>query len=418
MSFLLATPSILQKISADDSDERRCMISLDEARQIILESLLVLHAESSSLNRVLGRVLRETITAPEDFPAFDRSAMDGYAIAMEDRSERFQVIGEVQAGQVPDVAIGRGQCVRIFTGGQIPNGASQVLMQEDVRRDEDWMIPQRRSSERYIRRRGEDMQRGAVLLEPGARLGPGECALLAQIGVTLPKVSAKPRVIHIATGGELVPPSQEPGPGQIRDSNSTLISGLLAQCGALLVKQDRCGDDLQTLVERVRREPTDSWDLLLISGGASVGDYDFGKRALAELGFEIRFQQINLRPGKPLVFAVRDRQAAFVIPGNPVSHFVVFHLAIRMALERLEGARLDWSPVTLPIATAIEESNGPRETYWPARLVNDNGRLAVLPIAWQSSGDLRGLTGVEGLIRIAPKREKIAVGETVEFLKI
>ena len=174
-------------------------------------------------------------------------------------------------------------------------------------------------------------------MEPGIRLGPGETALLAQAGVVSPCVSPLPRVLHLATGGELVAPSELPGPGQIRDSNSTLIAALLAESGAVLAAQQRCGDDLGALVARIRNEAVDSWDLLLISGGASVGDYDFGQRALAELEFVVHFQGINLRPGKPLVFATRGHQAAFIIPGNPVSHFAVFHLAISAALEAMQA---------------------------------------------------------------------------------
>jgi len=375
------------------------MIPLSEARQIIAQKVRPLAPVTLPLAELHGRVLREAVAAREDFPAFDRSAMDGYAIA-EDDSARFKIIGEAQPGEMPAVVVGKGECVRIFTGAPIPPGASQVIMQEDVERDGEWMKPTRRSSESHVRYRGEDAREGDVLLEADTRVGSGEAALLAQLGAVRALVSPQPRVLHFATGNELVSPAEQPAPGQIRDSNSTLIAALLAESGVRLVMQHRCGDNLQMLADKIRSAPEDSWDLLLLSGGASVGDYDFGRRALADLGFEIHFPQIDLRPGKPLIFATRGRQAAFVIPGNPVSHFVVFHVAIRAALQCLEGVEPSWPLVQAALSAPLPTRSNPRETYWPAQLRIREGAWSVHPLTWQSSGDLRGLVGANALIQI------------------
>jgi molybdopterin molybdotransferase len=377
------------------------MISLGEARATIERNTTPLDGAQVPLAEATGAILREGLLAPEDLPAFDRSAMDGYAVALDDASDRFRVSGEAQPGGAVQPAIVRGECLRIFTGAPIPPGASQVLMQEHVRREGEWMIPLRRGKERNIRVRGEDARRGELLLPAGSRLGPGEMALLAYTGTITPRVTRAVRILHVATGNELVDPSEEPPAGKIRDSNSTLVAALIGETRARLVAQHRCGDDLETLLRLIRSE-SEAWDALLISGGASVGDYDFGAKALEQLGFTIHFQRVNLRPGKPTVFASRGRQLAFVIPGNPVSHFVVFHLLVRSALELLEGAPLTWRLVEVVVAEPVICEPDTREIFWPAHVRLEAGDLVAKPLAWRSSGDLRGLVSVNALLQIPP----------------
>ena len=363
-----------------------------------------------------GRVLRDDVAAPEDLPAFDRSAMDGYAVSIGDRAERFRVVAEIQPGASAVVKIAPGECARIFTGAAIPPGASQVIMQEDTEREGEFMKPMRRTTATHIRRRGEDARRGSVLLKAGVRLAPAELALLAHVGITEPRVSPEVRAVHFTTGNELVDPASQPAEGQIRDTNSILIAGLLADRGARLVGQSRCGDSLEALTGAIAAIGAGTWDLLLISGGASVGDYDFGARALERLGFEIHFRQINLRPGKPLIFATRAGKAAFVIPGNPVSHFATFHTAITRAVECLEAAPESWPLASVQLGAEIAEAPNPRETWWPAHLALMSGVLVAEPLAWQSSGDLCGLASVNGLIRIPPRSPQLAAGANVDCL--
>ena len=390
------------------------MLSLAEARSIIEQHVQPQEPVAMPLSAARGRVLREDALAPDDLPAFDRSAMDGYAIAAQDASPKFRVVMEVQAGAVPTARIGPGECARIFTGAPIPEGASQVIMQEEVERDGEWITLRERDTKTWIRYRGEDARKGELLLAAGARLRAGELSLLAQLGVVQPRVGRAPRVLHFATGNELVDPSAAPGQGQIRDSNSTLVVAMLADAGAKLVAQGRCGDALDTLVNAIQQQPADRWDCLLISGGASVGDYDFGTRALRELGFTIHFPQMNIRPGKPLVFAKRPSQIAFVIPGNPVSHFVTFQSAIRLALERIEGAVSSWKSAKIELAADLPAKPNERETLWPVHVGIENGTLRAWPLAWQSSGDLRGLLGANALAPIAPGAGGAKKGALVE----
>jgi molybdopterin molybdotransferase len=375
------------------------LLSLSEARAVIEGKAVPREAVRLPLARARGRLLREDVVAEEDLPAFDRSAMDGYAFAADDPSERFRVVAEIQPGPPPEgLELQRGECVRVYTGGAIPRGASVVLMQENARREGEWMMPTRRDEETHIRRRGEDVRKGDAVLRAGARLGPAELALLAHLGKTEPLVSPAPRVLHVATGRELVAPEVMPAPGEIRDSNSTLLAAELAAAGAELVAQSRCGDDLEALVGAISAHESGGWDLLLISGGASVGDYDFGQRALAALGFTVHFSKLDLRPGKPLIFATRGAQLAFVIPGNPVSHFVLFHLVISEALAVLEGEKPARSLMLAQLAAPLEGKPNPRTTYWPVRLAFGRTGMIAHPLRWQSSGDLSGLVGVNGLL--------------------
>ncbi len=378
------------------------MLSLLEARALIEQLVQPLAAAPTPLAAAHHRVLREDILAPDDLPAFDRSAMDGYAVIAGDESPRLRVVAEVQPGHAPAVTIQRGECARIFTGAQLPPGATQVLIQENVVRDGEWITPRERDAKSWIRRRGEDARRGDLMLTAGVRLPAGELARLAQLGDTTPLVIPAPRVLHFATGNDLVDPALPPGAGQIRDSNSTLLAALLADAGARLVAQDRCGDQLDALAARMSSEPAASWQLLLLSGGASVGDYVFGPRALERLGFTLHFRALNLRPGKPLVFATRDRQVAFVIPGNPVSHFVTFHVAIRRALECLAGAAPAWSFAEVALLADLPARPDPRETWHPAHVSLVEGQMRARPLAWQSSGDLRGLVSANALLPFAP----------------
>ena len=392
------------------------MIPLEAARSLIAENIHSREPVAVPLAQALGLVLAQDALAPDDLPAFDRSAMDGYAVALDDDSERFAVVAEIQPGAMPAITLARGECARIFTGAAIPAGASQVVMQEDARREGDCMIPVRRDRRTNIRLRGEDASRGAALVSAGRRLHAGELALLAHAGLIAPQVVPPARVMHIATGGELVDPASTPGPGQIRDTNSTLIAALLAGSGAQLVHQARCADDLAGLTATVRAVPADAWDMLLLSGGGSVGDYDFGARSLAALGFTVHFSRVNLRPGKPLIFATRGRQAAFVIPGNPVSHFACYHVAIALALAQFAGIAAGWPLVEIEMAEDFAAPADLRETYWPAHVFIGEGRLRVRPLVWQSSGDLCGLAGANALLQLIPGAPAIARGTQARCL--
>jgi molybdopterin molybdotransferase len=341
--------------------------------------------------------------------------MDGYAVAANDDSGKFRVIAEIQPGADPKIKIQRGECARIFTGAPIPAGASQVLMQENVRVEGKFIVPLEKSRVTHIRRRGEDARKGDLVLNAGTRLGAGELALLASLGVTRPTISPSVRVAHFATGNELAAPESKLRPGQIRDSNSALVAAFVRQFGGEIVKQERVADNFDLLLKKARALKK-SFDLLLVSGGASVGDYDFGKKLLSALRFQAHFEKINLRPGKPLVFATRGKQAAFILPGNPVSHLVTLHVAVRLALEKFSGANVSWPLAKIRLAEKFDAKSGGRETFWPARVEIQNSELVVRALRWQSSGDVTGLAGANALLQLDAGARPPKAGEGISVL--
>jgi molybdopterin molybdotransferase len=343
-----------------------------------------------------GAVLAEPVVSDGDYPSGDRSTMDGYVIRADEAPGSFRLTGEVPAGVVPDQSLGNGETMRIFTGALIPEGGGRVIMQEDTRREGDIVHIDRFQENHFIRPRGSEAKTGDVVLPSGTVLGPAEVAILAQVGAVRPRVVRRPLIRHLATGNELVAPDQPPGPGQIRDTNSSLLAALLKGQDITLTDSTRVADDPSSLTKIAEG----NWDLLLVSGGASVGDYDFGAETLRRLGFTIHFDRVNLRPGKPLTFATRGTQAAFVIPGNPVSHFVCYHVAIRLAVELLAGLPESWNVLTLPIDGGEPVKPDPRETFWPARVSARDGGLVVAPVRWSTSGDTFSLAGTNALARV------------------
>lgn len=391
------------------------MIPVATALEQILARVRLLETEQIFLSDAGNRILGEPVCSPTDLPPFDRSAMDGYAILKDDPAEIFQVLGEVRAGEPCLHRIQNGQAVRIFTGAMIPEGAGRVVMQEDVLAEGENSIRIIRSSGMpHIRRRGEDAREGEVLIPSGRRLGPGEMSLLAGIGETHPVVRRMPRLVHLVSGDELVDPGEEPVGAQIRDSNSILVEELVGGAGGMLVLQERVPDGLDPSLEVLRKIGEDAYDILLMSGGASVGNYDFGKALLKRLDYEIHFEQVNLRPGKPLVFASRGRQLAFVLPGNPVSHWVVFELFIRPLLGALTGLSLGGETIHAILEGDFPYKPNPRPTFWPARVRLESERLMVSPMPWQSSGDLTAVVGSNALIFMPAMAGAQAKGSKVE----
>ena len=388
------------------------MLTLSEARSLIAEHVHILAPERVPLANAHGRMLREALVAGEDIPAFARSAMDGYAVNG-DGTGPFRIVTEVPAGAICGRALASGECARVFTGSAIPPGAAHVVIQELAHRDGDSVSFVKRDAATNIRLRGEDAREGSVIIERGVCLGAPELSLFAQLGATTPLVSPRPRVMHVATGSEIVPPDSEPQPGQIRDSNSTLVAALTTEAGGEIVAQHRAGDDFPVLLSALQAATPEMCDLLLLSGGASVGDHDLGLKALHSLGFDVHFQQLNLRPGKPLIFATRGRQVAFVIPGNPLSHIVCWHVAIRAAFDMLTAGCAEFGLATAILGGTTPLRGHARETWWPARLSWEGDAPAFLPLKWQSSGDLTGLAGFDALIRVPSNSPAIQPGENV-----
>ena len=377
--------------------QRPGMPSLEEVRACIATQIEPAEAVREPLAHAMGRILREEVIAREEVPAFDRSAMDGFA--MGEGEGEFRIVGEARPGKRAEFSVGKGECARIFTGAQIPDGASRILKQEDAEVAGERVRAKVGPSAEFIRRRGEDAHAGQLLLAGGTRLGPAEIALLASLGIVEPMISRECKVAHFGTGDELVDPSEKPEGSQIRDSNSALVRAFAEEHRGAMAVQGRVKDDLGSLTEAVRNATDGGCDLVLISGGASVGAYDFGRAALEACGYRTHFGRMNLRPGKPLIFATRERQAAFVLPGNPLSHLAVLNCVVRVAFERFAGVEPRLAMVSARQKEGIDVGGDGRDTLWPARLEFEDGEAVVAPLRWQNSGDITGIVGLNAFIR-------------------
>jgi len=393
-------------------------MEVEEVWALIDKLSIALPSEATALANALGVTLAQDARADCDHPPFDRSAVDGYAIGAEDVSESFVVIETIRAGESKALTLQKGEAVRIMTGAELPSSGLIVLMQEHVSFDGDAFritLPQPGTN---VRLRGEDFRAGDVLLAQGTVLNPVALATLASIGITQPYVIRRPRVVHFTGGDEIVPADVIPGAGQIRDANSFLVRALLGNSGITDVQHTHLPDDLALARERIAATTATPFDVLLFSGGASVGDHDFTGQLLREMGFAIHCQQVNVRPGRPLIFATRGPQIAFGIPGNPVSHFACYHLFIARALARLmDGAPT--APGQAVLDSAVPGKSNPRVTYWPARTIRSDETVRVHPVPWNSSGDLASLIGVDALIRIEGGQQSLPeVGDIVDCLLV
>ena len=392
-------------------------LSLDEAR-----SEIELHCQSLPLVRIplkeaLGRFLRETIYAEEDSPDCDRSTRDGYAILQNDSAEIFQVVDTLHAADWKPRALKPGETIRVATGASLPCENLRVVMQEDVERTGNQIKVLHRDDALNIRKRGEEIQAGRPVLQAGTKLGAGTLALLASLGCTRPPVNPRLRVVHFTTGDEVVAPDQKPRPGQIRDSNSILIRSLLQKFPVELFQQHLPEDLVRAQAEANRlKARIENANVLLFSGGASVGDKDFTRELLSRLGFKIVFNRLSIRPGAPLIFGVQgngaqENRIAFGLPGNPLSHFVCFQVFVAAALAKLT-AEVPEKFQAGRLAVNLEDATSPRETLWPARLSSEG----LHPLPWTSSGDITCLAEANALIRVPANRGPLRAGEEIQFL--
>jgi molybdopterin molybdotransferase len=389
--------------------------SLDAALAEISSHCQLLPATRLSLEQSLGHILRETVLAPADLPDADRSTRDGYAILENDVSETFQIVDTLHAADWKPRQLKSGEAVRVATGATLPCEHLRVVMQENIERNGDKIRITKPDGDLNIRQRGQEVKAGAPLVQAGTYLDAGKLALLASAGCVQPLVSSRVRVVHFTTGDEVIPPDQTPKPGQIRDSNSILIHSLLKQFPCELF-QGHLREDFETAKNQIKghQSRVEDADVILISGGVSVGDKDFTRPLLESLGYQIVFSQIAIRPGKPTIFGVNGRRVAFGLPGNPLAHFVCFHLFVATALAKLSGGE----PKRFlrgRLAAKLDDVNS-RETLWPSRWEISGGQARLHPLPWSSSGDLTCLTEANVLVRVPPNSPAMDAGAEIDFL--
>lgn len=403
------------------------MLPVEEAIKIVERETPRLGAESVALRDVRARVLAEDIIADTDLPPFDRALMDGYAVRADDTRRApatLRVVGEAAAGRGWRGRLKSGEAVRIMTGAPLPAGADSVQQVEVTREAEGGarvIIERATEAGQFISRRATEIVRGAVVLRAGERVTPAMSAALASFGYASVRVARRPRVSVIATGSELVRVEDVPGADSLRDSNTYSLAAYAESAGASANALPFAADD-EALLRRLIAEAAETSDAVVLSGGVSMGVYDFTKVALGALGAEIFFERVSLRPGKPTVFARlanARRTLVFGLPGNPVSVSVTFNLFARAALLAMQGAtrtRLDEQRAVLARDTkgSIE-----RASYLPATLATDDGgRLVVAPLKWQGSSDFVAFTRAEALLIIPEGVRQVEAGEVVNVLRL
>jgi molybdopterin molybdotransferase len=391
------------------------MIPVRQAWELIDRHVGPLAVEAVPLALSPGRILREAVAAAEDMPSFDRSAMDGYALRSDESAGELDVVGEIRAGQAIDLHLLPGQAVRIFTGARLPEAGLKVVMQEHVEANGPRIRLLKKSAVSYVRKKGEDSRAGEILLEPSAVLDAAAVALLASLGKISVPVSSQPKILHLTTGDEIVPPEQTPRAGQIRNSNAFLISALCREQGVDAVSHVHAGDDWPSLLQVVAEAKAQTFDLVLISGGSGPGICDFSAELFRHLGAAIHFREVNVRPGKPLIFGSSPSQIVFGLPGNALSHFVCFHLFVRRALDRML-ARTVFTACRGLLAETMPDTLNDRETWWPARAGLSEGRLECRALPWKSSGDITRLPSANALIRVPSSTSSLTAGTMVDLL--
>ena len=400
------------------------LLGENEARSRILEQIEPLAAEPAALLAAAGRSAHREILSTQALPGFDNSAIDGYAVGVNGVSlpagTRLKVCGEQAAGPDRGLQVGAGEAIRIFTGAPVPGGTAAIVMQEDVQRTGDEIIlTDTVTAGEYIRRAGADVARGQRLVAPGEKLTPQRLGLLASQGFTAVEVSRAARVAILATGDELRAPGQPLRPGEIYESNSTLLAALAAPLGVEVRVLERARDEPNDLEEKLQRGLT-GHDVLVIAGGVSVGERDLVKTCLSALGVELDLWRVRIQPGKPFLYGRRrvsgEAPAApgahvFGLPGNPVSAFVTFLLFVRPAILKLMGAAD--TALGLPAfraVTAVELVQRGARPHYLRGVLDDAGRFT--PAGRQESHALFGLSRSNALVRLEAE-SKIGAGEAV-----
>lgn len=388
------------------------LITIDEARRRVLDSVTRLGDEAVALGDALGRVLAEDVTSGIPVPPFDSSAMDGFAVQSGPAAER-DLVGEARAGHPFAGAVSSGSAVRISTGAVVPEGADAVVPVERTTAAEDRVsVPDSRPGQN-IRRAGEDIPRGAVVLQAGTPLGPAELGVAASVGRAELRCARRPRVAVLVTGDELTEPGAALAPGAIYSSNAYSLGAQIERSGADLTARTAIPDDPGE-TRAALAQALDGADVVIVSGGVSVGPHDHVKPALLELGVEERFWGVRLRPGKPTWFGTRDETLAFGLPGNPVSAMVTFQLFVRPALAALQGRRSEARRTVARLNAALPR-NPHREQAIRVRLVqSDNGLTAEPTKGAQGSHVLTSMLEADGLALIAAGDGEAAAGERVE----
>ncbi|MBU0687099.1 MAG: molybdopterin molybdotransferase MoeA [Candidatus Margulisbacteria bacterium] len=390
------------------------MIKSKDALKIILNNSKPLGTEAIALTAALGRVLAENIYSDVNIPPFNRSAMDGFAINFKDKSKIFTVIEDIPAGKVPEKTISSGKCARIMTGAMLPQGADKVVMVENTKQiSHNKMQIVKAEKKSNVSLQGEDVKKGELILKKGTKIRAQEAAMLASVGKPTVKVLRQPKVAIISTGSELAEPSQTPKPGQIRNSNSSMLLVQLKRLGIEGIYLGIAKDNFTATKQLVSKGLAQA-DILILSGGVSVGDYDFVREVLEACGVKILFNKVAIKPGKPTVFGKYGDKTVFGLPGNPVSVLIIFDLFVVPAIDKIVGRITKSKLTSLRLLKNFQRRNANREQYFPIQITKSGAR----PLKFHGSAHMQALTQADGIMHIAKGIKNLKKGTLVNVRPI
>jgi molybdopterin molybdotransferase len=393
------------------------LLSLDEAQRRILERVTRLEVEDVPLENAAGRVVAEPASSRVDLPPFDSSAMDGFAVRSADTPGRLPIVDRIAAGRPASRELRQGEAMAIATGGAVPEGADAVIpIEYVVEHDNNVEIAEPVEVGAHVRPRGGDLRTGDVVVEVGAVLGAAQLGALAAAGVADITSARRPRAAVLATGSELRPPGSDLEPGQIYDANGVIMATQLASAGAEVERLAAVADDPEA--QRRALEAGLDADVLVTSGGVSVGPHDLVRSLGAELGVEEVLWGVAVKPGKPLWFGVRDATLVFGLPGNPVSALVCFELFVRPALRALQGAADPLPSFEQGTLARAVRRNPARTELVRARIDVDDGAVALEPVLGQESHMIARAAGANALVLIPAGDDELGPGAAVSFLRL
>lgn len=391
------------------------MISFEEAFKLVTDSVFETGIEEIDFMDSCGRILAEDIVSDDDIPAFDRSAVDGYACSRESLNFEMEMVDFIPAGKQPSVRVGWKQCSKIMTGAWIPEGCNVVIMVEETETLPSGKIKFTGSKPKpNIMYRGEDVRAGEIVLKKGIEIKPQDIGIMSSLGHTRVFVGKKPSVGIISTGNELVEPMSRPLPGQIRNSNAYQLTVQTVRAGAIPSYYGIALDEEEATYNLVKKALKEN-DIVILTGGVSMGDLDVVPDVLRRLGVNILFTRIAVQPGKPTTFGVCPEALVFALPGNTVSSFVQFELLVRPAILLMMGHELNPVILKLPLGKSFRRSRADRMGWIPVKLTATG---SVIPVKYHGSAHLASLSEADGLISVPAGKYMIEQGEIVDFRRI
>jgi len=387
------------------------MIAFSDAYNIVMSSCFNTGTEPVSFADSLNRVLAEDVRADRDIPPFNRAAVDGYACSSSDLGKTLTVKGLIKAGEMPLFKIEEGECCKIMTGAIVPDGADFVFMVEDSQEIRPGKVKYTgKTLKNNISFKGEDIKQGDIVLKKGTIIKPQDIAVLASVGHVTVEVSCKPFVGVISTGDELVEPDEKPQPAEIRNSNAWQLLAQIERTGGR-AKYYGIAPDNEDITYEIISEAIAENDIVILTGGVSMGDYDFVQDVLKRAGVTILFNQVRVQPGKPTTFGKHKGGVVFALPGNPVSCFVQFEVLVRPFIYKMCGA--GWKPLThpVPMADGYERKSAERAAWVPVRITDD---YKAEPVEYHGSAHITAMPYADGLVFMEPGVKVIEKDEIVQ----